>query len=212
LQRQVEADPHLKKLLPYQDEIMAQVGQIAAMTGNYVAKGLAGTATFFLFLFVMVFAVLYFLVEGPKILEEVFRFTPLSTDDKTRLLGTFTSVGRATIKGTLIIGIVQGGLGAIAFWVAGISGVVFWGALMAVASVIPSVGTALVWVPAVIYLFLNGQTMATFGGLALFGASGILVGPIVGAMFITSWKLWGNAMDENQRAANHNTQGTSGRD
>jgi predicted PurR-regulated permease PerM len=54
--------------------------------------------------------------------------------------------------------------------------------------------------------------LATFGGLALFGASGILVGPIVGAMFITSWKLWGNAMDENQRAANHNTQGTSGRD
>jgi predicted PurR-regulated permease PerM len=107
---------------------------------------------------------------------------------------------------------------------------------MAVASVIPSVGTALVWVPAVIYLFFNGQTVAAvgvalwcaivvgsadnvlrpmlvgrdtqmpdllvmltnFGGLTLFGATGLLVGPLIGAMFMTVWKLWGSAMDEDR--------------
>ena len=238
--KQIEEHPDLKQLLPYEDKIMAKARQIAAQAGEYVARGLAagvaGTATLVLFLFIILIAEGYFLVEGRQILDEIFRFTPLSADDTAHLLGTFASVGRATLKGTLVIGIVQGGLGALAFWVAGIGGVFFWGTVMAVASVIPSVGTALVWVPAVIYLFFTGQTVAavgvalwcaivvgsadnvlrpmlvgrdtqmpdlivmltTFGGLTLFGAAGLLVGPLIGAMFMTVWKLWGRAMDEDR--------------
>jgi predicted PurR-regulated permease PerM len=108
---------------------------------------------------------------------------------------------------------------------------------MAVLSAIPSIGTALVWVPAVAFLALKGQVAAavgvalwcalvvgtvdnvltprligkdtempdllvlltTLGGLASFGVAGILVGPIIGALFIATWQLWGGAFNEARR-------------
>ena len=239
LERRIEEDPDLKRLLPYQDEILTKAGELASRAGTFVATGLAagarGTAEFLLMVFVMLYAMFYFLIDGPMILDSVLRFTPLSESDKARLLGTFASVGRATLKGTYIIGIVQGGLAGLAFWVAGIQGAIFWGAVMAVLSVIPGIGAALVWIPGVAFLALNGQTgaaagvalwcglvvgtadnvlrplligketempdllvmLTTIGGLALFGAVGLLVGPLIGALYVTVWKLWSSAMDEN---------------
>ena len=69
------------------------------------------------------------------------------------------SVTRATIKGTLVIGIIQGALAGIGFWAAGIDGAAFWGTIMAILSIVPGVGAALIWIPGVIYLFLIGQTL-----------------------------------------------------
>lgn len=241
LQKQIEEDQDLKQLLPYQDEIIAKAGQIAGNAASFMVNVLVGSATgaaeLFLMLFVMLYAMFYFLINGRAVLDAVLGYTPLSVDEKARLLGTFTSVGRATLKGTLIIGIVQGGLAGLSFWVAGIKGVVFWGAVMTVLSIIPAVGTALVWVPAVIFLILDGQTGAavgvglwcaivvgtadnllrplligkdtempdllvmvtTLGGLALFGAAGMVIGPIVGALFTSVWGLWGVAVEEAER-------------
>jgi predicted PurR-regulated permease PerM len=243
LKQRIEEDRYLKRLLPYQDEIITKAGQMATKAGSFVAKGLAagarGTVEFLLMLFIMLYAMFTFLIDGRAILDAVMRFTPLSDNDRDRLLGTFASVGRATLKGTLIIGIVQGGLAGLSFWAAGINGSVFWGAVMTVLSIIPGVGTALVWVPAVIFLILNGQIgaavgvalwcaivvgtadnllrplligkdtqmpdllvmLTTLGGLTLFGAAGIVIGPIVGALFTTVWALWGDAVSEAEGAA-----------
>ncbi|MGD2154684.1 MAG: AI-2E family transporter, partial [Gemmatimonadales bacterium] len=159
---------------------------------------------------------------------------PLAPEDENRMVERFTSVARATIKGTLVIGIVQGGLAGLAFAVAGIEGAVFWGTIMVVLSIIPGIGTALVWVPAVIYLFAVGRVgtaivlfiwcaavvgtvdnvlrpwlvgkdtkmpdllilLSTLGGLLLFGAVGIVVGPIVAALFVTVWDIYGLAFKE----------------
>ena len=147
LQKQIEEDQDLKHLLPYQDEIIAKAGQIAGKAASFMVNVLVGSATgaaeLFLMLFVMLYAMFYFLINGRAVLDAVLGYTPLSVDEKARLLGTFTSVGRATLKGTLMIGIVQGGLAGLSFWVAGIKGVVFWGAVMTVLSIIPAVGTAL---------------------------------------------------------------------
>ena len=238
LKQRIEANQSLRRLLPYQEEIITKVGQIAAKAGSFVARGMAagvrGTAEFFLMLFIMLYAMFHFLMDGRAILDAVLDFTPLSAKDRDRLLETFASVGRATLKGTLIIGIVQGGLAGLSFWVAGMGGVIFWGAVMAVLSIVPGVGAALVWVPAVIFLALNGQTgaavgvglwcaivvgtadnflrpvligkdtkmpdlmvlLTTLGGLLLFGAAGIVIGPIVGALFTTVWDLWGTAIKD----------------
>lgn len=189
---------------------------------------------FFPILFIMLYAMFYFLKDGRAIIDCIFAYTPLLDSEKRHIVATFNSVAGATLKGTLVIGVVQGGLGAVAFAVAGINSVFFWGVIMAVLSVIPGIGSALVWIPAVIYLAVTGQVVAavglglwcviivttadnvlrpilvgkdtkmpdlmvlitTFGGLALFGASGIVVGPIVGALFITVWNLWPMAMTE----------------
>ncbi|MEJ2522645.1 MAG: AI-2E family transporter [Gammaproteobacteria bacterium] len=230
--------PLVEQLLPYQDQILAKAGQLAGKIGGFVAQGLAagarGTAEFFLKLFVMLYAVFFFLIDGRRILDAILHYTPLNAEDKERVLGTFTSVGRATIKGTLVIGLVQGGLAGLALWLAGIQGAIFWGTIMVVLSIIPGIGTALVWVPAVIFLALTGKTVAaiavaiwcavvvgtadnvlrplligkdtqmpdllvlltTLGGLVAFGATGIVVGPLIGALFMTAWSLWGRALEE----------------
>jgi predicted PurR-regulated permease PerM len=236
LQRAIDESPVLQELLPYQDRIVEKVGQLAGTAALSVARAVVGTALgtaqFVLMLFVTLYAMFTFLVHGRSIVDAAFHHVPLSTADREHLVKTFASVSRATLKGKLVIGIVQGGLAGAAFAVAGIEGAVFWGAVMAVLSIIPGIGSALVWVPAAIYLFLVGRVEAavalalwcglvvgtvdnvlqpmlvgedtnmpdlmvlltTLGGLALFGVPGVLLGPLVGAMFFTIWKLWDDAV------------------
>jgi predicted PurR-regulated permease PerM len=119
----------------------------------------AGTASLLLDLLVMLYAMFFFFRDGPKIIEKIFYYTPLTHEDEALLLERFTSVTRATIKGTVVIGVIQGALAGLGFWVAGIGGAAFWGTLMAVLSVVPGIGAALIWVPAVIYLFITGQSV-----------------------------------------------------
>ena len=238
LQQEIKDLPVMRKLLPYQDKIVEKVSQLAAKGGAFVASSLAagvkGTAEFFLMLFITLYAMFYFLMNGGTILDEVLRLTPLSASDKDNLLKTFSSVSRATLKGAFIIGILQGGLAGLSFWVAGIGDVVFWGTVMAVLSIIPGIGTFLVWVPVVIFLGLSDRIgaavgvglwclivvgtvdnllrpaligkdtkmpdllvlISTLGGLILFGAVGIVVGPIFGALFLTVWSLWSSSVDQ----------------
>jgi predicted PurR-regulated permease PerM len=77
-----------------------------------------------------------------------------------RVLERLRSVTRATIKGTVVIGVIQGTLAGIGLWFAGLPSAAFWGTIMAVLSIVPGIGAALVWLPAVIYLFVTGQKLA----------------------------------------------------
>lgn len=237
LQQTIQESPVLRELLPYQEQIVEKAGQLAGQVASFVAQQVVaatrGTAEFFLMLFVALYALFYFLKDGRKILDWLFACTPLSADEQQLLVATFTSVSRATLKSTLVIGIVQGGLAGAAFALAGIGGAVFWAAIMALLSILPGIGSALVWVPAVFYLVMIGRyeaaiglavwcalvvgtadnflrpmligqdtempdlmvLLTTLGGLFLFGAAGLIIGPIVGALFITVWELWGSAME-----------------
>jgi predicted PurR-regulated permease PerM len=155
--------PALASYIPAEEEIMGRVAAAAQSAGGFLVTGAsrmtAGTAAFLLDLFVMIYAMFFFLRDGRTILEKIFYYTPLDSDDEGRVLERLTSVTRATIKGTLVIGIIQGALAGIGFWVAGIDGAAFWGTIMAVLSIIPGIGSALVWVPGVIYLFIIGHNV-----------------------------------------------------
>jgi len=219
--------PFAEKLEPYQEEINAKVAEIAGKTGVYLADSLVkltqGTVVFFLDLFVMLYAMFFFLIKGPSLMETIMGYMPLSQTDKQKMVQVALSVSRATVKGTLVIGIIQGTLGGLGFAVAGIDAAVFWGAVMAVLSVLPGIGATLVWAPAVVYLLMSGQTvtglgllvwcagvvgtvdnflrpmlvgrdtempdllilLSTLGGLVLFGASGLVLGPMLAALFMT---------------------------
>ncbi|MDH3520027.1 MAG: AI-2E family transporter [Myxococcales bacterium] len=225
-------------LQPYQSQILAKLGQLAAGVGSYLVQALAaatrGTVQFFFMLFVTLYATFFFLKDGAAILDRILYYSPLEPDDEHRLLVRFTSVARATLKGTLVIGVLQGGLAGVAFAVAGIPGAAFWGTVMAVLSIIPGVGSALVWIPAVIYLLAVGTIAAgvglglwcalvvgtadnvlrpllvgrdtqmsdllifvsTLGGLLSFGAIGLLIGPLIAALFVTVWEIYGFAFHE----------------
>ena len=153
--------PALAKYMPSQEQLLEQVGTAAKTAGaflvTFASRMTVTTASFLLNLFVMLYAMFFFFKDGHKILERIFYYLPLSDEDETSMLARFTSITRATIKGTLVIGIIQGALGGIAFRVAGIEGAALWGTIMTILSIIPGIGAPLVWVPVVIVLFVNGQ-------------------------------------------------------
>jgi predicted PurR-regulated permease PerM len=238
LDRLLQRLPFAERLAPYQDQIAAKMAELASKVGtflvNSIAAGTRGTAVFFFHLFVMLYSLFFFLIDGKSLLNKILFYMPLSSEQEYRMVGRFTSVARATIKGTLVIGVVQGGLAGMALGIAGIHGAAFWGTIMAVLSIIPGVGTALVWIPAVVYLFAVGRTgaaialfiwcaavvgsvdnvlrpwlvgkdtkmpdllilLGTLGGLFFFGAAGIIIGPIVAALFVTIWDIYGVAFKE----------------
>ncbi len=160
----VERFPSLEPLIPDQETIIDNVGLAAKSAGGFLvgaaSRMTAGTATFLLNTFVMLYAMFFFLRDGRAILEKVFYYMPLRHEDEMQMIERFSSVTRATIKGTIIIGIIQGTLAGVALWMAGITGAAFWGTIMVILSVIPGVGSALVWVPAAVYLFLTGKVLA----------------------------------------------------
>ncbi len=159
----VQRFPAIAEYVPEQAQIVDSAARVARSAGGFLVAGAtqltAGTATFLLNLFVMLYAMFFFLRDGRAILEKIFYYTPLSRADEDRVMERLTSVTRATIKGTLVIGAIQGALAGIGFWVAGIEGSAFWGTIMAVLSTVPGIGAALVWVPVVIYLYLTGETL-----------------------------------------------------
>src|SRR5215475_6204276 len=157
----VQRFPALARYMPSQDQLLEQVGTAAKTAGTFLvgfaSRMTATTAAFLLNLFVMLYAMFFFFRDGHKILERIFYYLPLSDEDETRMLARFTSITRATVKGTLVIGVIQGALAGVAFWVAGIDGAALWGTVMTILSIIPGIGAPLVWVPVVIFLFLTGQ-------------------------------------------------------
>lgn len=107
--------------------------------------------------FVMIYLLFFFLRDGAQLVDGFIRVLPLDDARQRRLFGKFAEVSRATIKGTLVVGVVQGTIGGLMFWILGITAPVFWGVIMTLLSLLPAVGSALVWVPAALILMLTGQ-------------------------------------------------------
>jgi predicted PurR-regulated permease PerM len=233
--RVFERVPQLAVLRPYREQIMPKLAELASEVGrfsvNLVTAAATQTATAVLMLFVVLYAMYFFLKDGKGALDKMLYYLPLPAQDETRMIERFMSVARATIKGTIIIGAIQGLLGGVAFAVVGVSGAAVWGTLMALLSAIPGLGHALVWIPVTIYLALAGQwgaciglfiwcaavvgsvdnflrpwlvgkdtelpdliiLVSTLGGIVLFGPFGFIIGPIVAALFVTVWDLYGAA-------------------
>jgi len=157
----VQRFPALAEYMPTQEQLLQNVATAIKTAGAFLvtlaSRMTALTATFLLNLFVMLYAMFFFFRDGHTILERIFYYLPLNDEDETRMLARFTSITRATVKGTLVIGAIQGALAGVAFWVAGIDGAALWGTIMTILSIIPGIGAPLVWVPVVIVLFINGQ-------------------------------------------------------
>ncbi|HET7597887.1 MAG TPA: AI-2E family transporter, partial [Burkholderiales bacterium] len=94
--------------------------------------------------------------DGRALGHRVREAVPLRDDLQRNLFHKFTDVVRATIKGTIVVAIVQGALGGLMFWFLGIQAPVLWAVVMAFLSLLPAVGTALVWVPVALYLLASG--------------------------------------------------------
>lgn len=238
LDRLMERFPSLKPLEPYRDQILGKLGELVGNVGSFIVDTVTTaareTATTLFLLFVMLYTMYFFLIDGRELLRKILYYLPLEPEDENKMVSRFVSVARATIKGTLVISVVHGTLVGCAFWLTGLDAPALWGTLVAILSNIPGIGSALVWVPAVVFVGLSGHWtaalvltvwctavvgavdyflrpwligkdtkmpdllvfLATVGGIALFGMSGFLVGPIVAALFVTVWDLYGEAFKD----------------
>jgi len=171
--------PFYDQLVPYRELILQKSGQMVGSISKLIANGLSsatlGTANFLFMTFVFLYTMYFFQMDGPKLIRKILYYLPLGSDDENLMLDKFTSVTRATLKGSMLIGLLQGSLAGIAFAVAGIDNAVFWGTVMAVLSIIPSVGSALVWLPAGAILILQGNV---FAGVGLLVFCAVVVGSL----------------------------------
>lgn len=120
-------------------------------------------------LFVMVYLLFFLLRDGDLLAGRIRRATPLGVDHQTQLLDKFTVVIRATVKGNMLIALIQGSLGGLAFYVLGISGALMWAVVMAFLSLLPAVGAGIVWLPMALYLIATGSIWQGVG-LIVWGA------------------------------------------
>lgn len=236
--RYLEKLPYYEQVMPYRDIIIEKAGEIVGNVSSFLINSLSSftrlTMSALFGSIIMLYTMFYFLTMGDILLKKILYFLPLHDKDEQRLLRHFTSVARATIKGTLIIGIMQGSLCGFSFFLAGIKGPVFWGTVMAVTSIIPAFGTAIVWIPALVILAIMGNLsgtiillvgcgaiagnldnivrprlvgkdtemhdlyilFSTLGGISMFGILGIIIGPIIAALFITIWEIYGDSFKE----------------
>lgn len=150
-------DAYLK---PYKKVILTKAGEVVNSLGSFLVSSLGdttvGTVTLIAHFFIALYTMFFFLLDGPALLKSVLDHLPLHSDEKDLLIERFLSVTRATIKGTLVIGLIQGTMSGLAFWALGIPNAAFWGVLMVVLSILPLIGGALIWVPACIILFATG--------------------------------------------------------
>ncbi len=146
-------------------EALTQGSQIIASQTVNFGQDLLGLVVS---LFVALYLAFFLVRDGNTIVRAVRTAIPLPPEDKQELLQQFGTVLRATVKGNLVVALVQGALGGIAFWVIGINAALLWAVLMAILSLLPAVGAGLVWGPVAIWLFASGET-AWAVGLVVYG-------------------------------------------
>ncbi|NEX13757.1 MAG: AI-2E family transporter [Prosthecochloris sp.] len=237
--------PYSETIIQYSDEILQRLGELVGNMSTFLFENLSSftlsTVHTLFMMFVFFYTMFFFLKDGRDMLESVLYYLPLGERDQSRMLDKFTSVTGATIRGTFVIGILQGTLAGLALKVAGIESAIFWGAVMTVLSIIPIIGSGLVWGPAVLYLYATGEYVSatglllfcgllvssvdnilrpilvgrdtkmhelliffgTFGGISLFGISGFIVGPVIAALFVTVWEIYGETFKDYLYAVKH---------
>jgi len=179
LEQQLERIPGFDQLDPYRSQILQSAGDVVSTIGTFLAGSLSdatrGTVTFVFQFFMLLYTVFFLLMDGPRILRAILRHLPLREEEQQQMIDRFMSVTRATIKGTIVIGIIQGTLSGLAFWVVGIPNAVFWTVVMIVLSIVPVIGAALVWVPAAIILVATGELLS---GVLLAAFCSLIVGSV----------------------------------
>ncbi len=160
-------------------EFAASFQTLAAQALNIGQRTLSALMT----LAVMLYLTFFLLRDGRRLAALVVDAVPLHSAQRQALAKKFIAVVRATIKGSMIVAIVQGALGGVIFWGLGIEGALIWGVAMAFLSLLPAVGTGLVWIPVAIYLFATGAmvkgAILVFCGIFVIGMVDNVLRPIL---------------------------------
>lgn len=131
------------------------------------------TFDFVLGLGIMLYLLFFLLRDGAYLADRLRRAIPLHEEQKAVLFSRFAIVVRATVKGGILVAIVQGTLGGLAFWFLGVRGPLLWAALMTFLSLLPAIGAGIVWIPVAIYFLATGSI---WQGIFLIGWGVLVIG------------------------------------
>ena len=142
-----------------------------------------GAASFLLSLAVMLYLTFFLLRDGRRLARRIGEVIPLAAEERAVLATRFVTVVRATVKGGVVVGLVQGALGGAIMAVLGVPNALLWAVVMAFSSLLPAVGTGLVWVPAALYLLATGHVwqgiVMALCGLLVIGSVDNVLRPIL---------------------------------
>jgi predicted PurR-regulated permease PerM len=159
------------KAMPVVNDLLARVGIETDKVSEWISSGAVTVSRFLasraltigqnalsilVQFFLMIYLVFFFLRDGVTLLAQLVRVIPLGDQRERRLFDKFAEVSRATLKGTVVVSIIQGTLGGMALALVGIDGAVFWGVVMTIVSILPAIGLSIVWLPAALWLFTTG--------------------------------------------------------
>lgn len=151
------ADVFLNTAAFDQERIINDIKQFSQNALGLLQAAYLGITSFLFWVFVVFFALFYFLIDGKRALRQLMRLSPLKNEHDKLLIEKFISISRATLKGTIVVGAIQGLLGGVTFWIAGVPSPAIWGLVMILFSIIPMVGSGIVWLPAGVILLLLGN-------------------------------------------------------
>jgi predicted PurR-regulated permease PerM len=154
-----------------QNRLQAILGESAGMLASEAVSIGSGALGFVLSFGLGLYVVYFLLRDGSRIGETILHSAPVDRAIADRLAEKFLGIVRATIKGSVVVGLVQGTLGGITMWLAGVPSALLLGVFMALLALIPAVGTALVWAPVGVWLLISGNI---WQGMFVLG-SGFLV-------------------------------------
>lgn len=156
---------------------------LKSITNWVIKKGselLVSIPRILLNLFVMFFTLFYFLRDGALFIKNVSSYLSVQKKRYARIIGRLKEIVHAIIYGYVLVALMQGALGAIGFFILGISSPLFWGVVMAFLALIPYLGTGLIWGPAAVIIFLEGifqdSNLLIYKGIGLFLYGFIVIG------------------------------------
>jgi predicted PurR-regulated permease PerM len=156
------------------DALMKASGQVLDVTRTRLIPIVTGTGVLLMNFAVMLFVMFYAFRDGGKMLAYLLEMMPLSASHEATVIARIRSIARAILLGSFLTAATQGAAGMIGFQIVGIPAL-FWGVMLGIASLVPIIGTGLIWVPASVYLYIIGKTGAA---VFLFIWGAVVVGSI----------------------------------
>lgn len=219
-------------------DLQAIFSQLGAFVTNIAANFLRASTGQIITTLLAFYLLFFFLRDRAVALQTLARLSPFSNLETGRIIVRVRDTIHAIIFGTLAVAALQGVLGGFMFWMLDFNSPVLWGLIMGLLSIVPVLGSFVVWIPATIYLLIEGRWIealilglwggvviasvdnlvrplligdsmrlhtvpafiAMLGGLQLFGASGIVLGPIVMALCPLLLEFWRRRVGPDQPA------------
>jgi len=227
----LEQNPRIAQAVTWIEErtnIEEEAGKAVSSIFSGAGAILQGSLWIGMQLLITLFVLYFLLRDRREALRSLRELLPLSDRESDAMLRRISDTIRATVFGTVVVAIAQGALGGLMFWLLGLPGALLWGVVMAILALVPVLGAFVVWVPAALFLAIEGSwgkallltgwgtivvglidnllypilvgnklrmhTAAVFfaivGGLAVFGAAGVILGPVILAVTLGLVDVW----------------------